>query len=290
MVEHGKMRQITRTEVGSYSFATLLACVWSIGSLPAQEENEKSLVLRKEAAERIRAIKLMDVSRGNDVRVDAIEKPLLRFGDPARANEDGTLWAWGSSGRPLAMMELYRTAGDTVRWTHAVTLTSTRLVTADTDGGRWSPQKTQLSLQPVPNAPVPKDKPGARLRQMKQLARKLEAHEFWKPDNSRYLLRLLVSPVHRYSNEKSGIVDGTVFVFAHGTNPEIIVFIEAQKSKDSLAWHYGFARLGSAELHVSLEGKEVWTQPRAPKVIGGPRDPYWIFFATTDVSSDANEK
>ncbi len=284
------MWQTATTKIGSYSFVILLTVVRLADSLAAQDDNEKSLVLRKQAAERVNAVKLMDVSSDEDVLVEAIKEPLLRFGDPARSNEDGTMWAWGQSGRPVAMMELYRSAGDTVRWTHVVTLTSNRLVTADTDRGRWSPQEAPFSMQVAPGAPVPKDSPAGRLRQMKQIARKLKAHEFWKPNNSRYPLRLLTSPVHRYSNEKDGIVDGTVFVFAHGTNPEIVVFLEAQKAKDALAWHYGFARLGSAELHVNFDGKEAWTQPRAPRVVGGPRDPYWIFFVNAEAPTQAKDE
>jgi hypothetical protein len=87
--------------------------------------------------------------------------------------------------------------------------------------------------------------------------------------------------VLRYRDPAKKIHDGTVFVLAHGTNPEVILLIEAigQKLEDS-RWHYSLARLGSAELHVALDGAEIWEQGRTPGVIGQPSDPYWLFFST----------
>jgi hypothetical protein len=58
----------------------------------------------------------------------------------------------------------------------------------------------------------------------------------------------------------------------------VLVLIEALG--DSLAasrWHYSLARLGSAELHVAIDGKEVWARGRTPGVVGRPVDPYWLF-------------
>ena len=55
------------------------------------------------------------------------------------------------------------------------------------------------------------------------------------------------------------VVDGAVFAFAQGTDPELLVLLEARRSGESLAWHYAF---GSATLFL-LEGyvdeTQVWT-------------------------------
>lgn len=115
---------------------------------------------------------------------------------------------------------------------------------------------------------------------MNDLALKFEAHRFWEPDNLRASLRLLVSPVYRYDDVQGGVLDGAVFVLAHGTNPEILMFVEAHaKRGESAMWYCGFAPLGSAELHVTRDSKDVWMQPRAPGVVGQPSDPYWLFVA-----------
>jgi hypothetical protein len=96
--------------------------------------------------------------------------------------------------------------------------------------------------------------------------------------------------VHRYRNEKAKLWDGAIFVLAHGTNPEVLVLIEALgESLDTSRWHCSFARLGSAELHVELDGHEVWKQDRAPNVVGRPSDPYWLFLTRTEAVVESME-
>ena len=81
-------------------------------------------------------------------------------------------------------------------------------------------------------------------------------------ENEAIELRLLIQPIHRYNDAPSGLVDGSIFVFAHGTNPEIILFIECRDEPDGArAWFYGLARLSSAELVARLGEREVWRQP-----------------------------
>jgi hypothetical protein len=213
----------------------------------------------------------------NDV-AKLIDRPLLTFGDSARTNENGTLWAFGTAGRPAAFLELYQPK-DHSNWVHAVTLTARQpVVMATSVNARWSPETLQIEPTPMADAPAPRAKESARTRQIKELARRFSAHEFWDPDNSRFELRLLVRPVHRYRDTNAGLHDGAAFVLAHGTNPEVVLLIEALGEKlETARWHYSLVRLGSAELHVALDGKEVWKRDRTPGVVGKSTDPYWLF-------------
>lgn len=207
-------------------------------------------------------------------------RPLLTFGDAARNNESGTLWAWTTAGRPMAFVENYRPEGDVkgAAWIHALTLSSPALVELDIATARqWKPGKSHFEMRRCPDnvAAVAETAP-QRLRQMKEISRRFQAHEFWDPKNSRFELRLLVQPVLRYSDEAAPIVDAAVFVFAHGTNPEVLLQIEAHRENDIATWKYGLIRLGSAEMHVAVDDREVWTVPRTPGVVGLPTDPYWL--------------
>jgi hypothetical protein len=57
-----------------------------------------------------------------------------------------------------------------------------------------------------------------------------------------------------------------------------VLLIEALGDKlEESRWHFSLARSSSAELHVELDGKEVWTQDRTPGVVGRPTDAYWMF-------------
>lgn len=230
------------------------------------------------AEEHVAKIDMRLAGAGRDA-VPRIERPLLAYGDSTRHNADGTLWAWGEKGRPLAILETYHSTQGAAARANAITLTGTRLVVAKTPTATlWQPQESQIEPTLFPGAPAPADRETVRLRQLKDLARKLTAHEFWDPDNSRFELRLLVQPVHRYADAESKLHDGAVFVLAHGTNPEVLVLIEALgDSLETSRWHYSLARLGSAEMHVAIDDKEVWKQDRTPGIVGRPTDPYWLF-------------
>jgi hypothetical protein len=77
-------------------------------------------------------------------------------------------------------------------------------------------------------------------------------------------LRQLASPLHRYADESAGIVDGAIFAFANGTNPEVLLVLEAQAAKDStLHWQYSLAQMTGGAVTVELDGKEVWQQTEA---------------------------
>lgn len=227
-------------------------------------------------------MEVMELRRASDRSViERIERPLLVFGDSARSNSAGTLWAWQKAGRPLALLELYRGLDAKSRWANAVTLTSPALVTLKTSvGASWEPAQSQFVAQSIDDTPAPEEKGAARLRQMKELARQFTAHEFWEPNNSRFELRLLVQPVLRYSDSAAKVLDGAVFVLAHGTNPEIVLLIEAiQEPTQAAKWQFAAMRLGSAEMHLERNGKEVWKQERTPGVVGKPADAYWLFMA-----------
>jgi hypothetical protein len=268
-----------RSFIGAAVIFTFAALAFADEPNSDEEANEK--VKLKDATEHMQ---LLDIrpALGSDV-VEMLDHPLLTFGDSARSNANGTLWAWGKKGRPLAVVELYQHTGG-ADWVHAITLTSTSTVSVKTPtASKWVPEKTQIEPLPVPSAESPAAKEPQRLRQLKELARRFTAHEFWDPDNSRFELRLLVQPVHRYSDPKSDLQDGAMFVLAHGTNPEVLMLIEAAgKSIDEAKWQCSFARLGSAELHVELDGKEVWKQDRTPNVVGKPTDPYWLFLSKAE--------
>lgn len=247
----------------------------------AEDERKARLKIAEEHIGRID----MRLAAGDRPVIPRIERPLLLYGDSARSNADGTLWAWGTTGRPLAVLETYESTKGGGGRANAITLTGSLLVVAKVPTATptlWQPQRMQIEAVPFPDAPVPSERETVRLRQLKELARRMSAHQFWDPDNSRFELRLLVQPVHRYADPESKLHDGAMFVIAHGTNPEVLVLIEALgESLEASRWHYSLARLGSAEMHVAIDEKEVWKRDRTPGVVGRPVDPYWLFMTAS---------
>jgi hypothetical protein len=99
-----------------------------------------------------------------------------------------------------------------------------------------------------------------------------------------YQLRLLPRPVHRYADEGAGIVDGALFAFTYGTNPEVFLQIEARREEtDRPRWRVSFARSSAAAVAVTRDGMTVWSAEayervgfRSGRLLGlNPRDPYF---------------
>jgi hypothetical protein len=247
----------------------------------APEPNEKAAVedeteLQQAARKMAESVRLSALVDGKALELELVPHPVLRFGDIPRANDKGSVWIWQRQGRPQALMELYRNA-DGRSWVHVIHSLAAEALRGDFGPGApaWNPPAAGIKWNAFPAAPEPADRPAVRARQMKDLSQKFTAHEFWDPNNSRYELRLLVQPAHKYSDDREGPVDGAVFLLCHETNPEVVLLIEAAPESDGGArYRYALARLGHAELHVAFDEKEVWEQPRIANAT--PRDAYFL--------------
>jgi hypothetical protein len=128
--------------------------------------------------------------------------------------------------------------------------------------------KSYYAPAPIPEAPVVAKKKSDRTFQMRELASRFDAHQFWK---ERFELRLLPKPIYRYEDADHGIVDGAVYALVHGTNPEVLLLLEAHSNADGSAhWKVGFGSLAGARCVVRLDEKEFWT---CPEHTGNPDDP-----------------
>lgn len=201
---------------------------------------------------------------GRHARVEILPDALLRYTDPARRVAEGSLWAWGGPGRPLAILEVekYPHRPDATRWLHGLVSLSTGLIACTWDDGRrWESTEPGLSLGPVPDAPAPATSERVRLAQMKDIARRFAVREDAGPIKGKITLRLLPSPVCRYSDPGSGLQDGAIFVFASGTNPEALLILESRPSNAAApVWQSSFARITGGALAADLDGHEIWTR------------------------------
>jgi hypothetical protein len=245
--------------------------------------------VRREAEEVIRGIDLETQSDDKWVKVEQIEKPLLFYGDPTRNNDRGSVWAWARKGRPLAVLELYRGANNRMMWVFAVCNTSGGKLRASRAGTPWwRANDSAAELKDIPGAPAPAAEVTLRQRQLKLLAEKFSAHEFWEPNNTKYELRLLKRPLYTYRDEAGGVLDGGMFTLANGTNPEILLFVEARvdpRDRAKRIWQYTVGRLAHAELHLEYDSKEVFEAPRGDRV-SAPDQPYWLSFINPPRDAD----
>jgi hypothetical protein len=229
--------------------------------------------------ERLRALQeivegteMAAISHQGRIKIEPILVPIFVYDDPARLYTDGAIWAWGRAGRPAALMTLTtmkRASGGYSRNGEMLSLAAVPLSASIPPDWVWEPDRPGLLRQPLPNSPAPAEDEARRLRQMKEQARRFRGLEYFAPTREaaveRYELRLLVQPVLRYTDPNTGLLDGSIFLMAYGTNPEIALLIEVSKDGTSPpTWYYAVARMGRAELRVSLDQSEVWRQPNIP--------------------------
>ncbi len=76
-------------------------------------------------------------------------------------------------------------------------------------------------------------------------------------------MRRLPSPIHRYSDEATGLADGVIFgLTTNGTNPDMLVLIELREDRQKdPRWEYGIVKMTSADIHIRLDGVEVYSSP-----------------------------
>jgi hypothetical protein len=230
------------------------------------------------------AITLVPAPAGT--KSELISEPIYRFDDPARLFSDGTIWAFGKSGRPDALLclSLEKNHRGQLKWIHELTLLSSGPIAASSrrrsGPWAWNPKEPGIVFEPIPSAQPPADDGGKRLRQMREMARRFKASESLDParndPSDRFELRLRPKPALRYEGPNTRLVDGAIFLMAYGRNPEIALLIEARReNKGQPAWFYGLARIGAARLRVNLDNREVADLPKP--VVAGWRNPYFLF-------------
>jgi hypothetical protein len=100
---------------------------------------------------------------------------------------------------------------------------------------------------------------------MKGLARDFSA-SMVDADGESYELRLLTQPLIRYEPKDKEVLDGAVFAFSLGTDPEVLLLLEARAAGDAHQWQYGLARFHYVDLKVQYKDKEVWRADKLPDI------------------------
>jgi hypothetical protein len=197
-------------------------------------------------------------------------EPVLRFTNPVGFSQDGAIFFWlGEDGRPEVAVQAFLMRGGS--WIHDFSSLSTGPVVAESRGNPvWIPSKGGVEFKTVPGAPKPAESPEQRLRQMRDLA-----HEFAVSDDFRQngwqVLRPMPKPFARYGKAGTSLLDGSIFCFALGTDPEAYLMLEARPGKDGPEWQFAFAPQTTYALKASWKGQEVWSLPyRQPWTVTEP--------------------
>lgn len=192
--------------------------------------------------------------------------PVLRWTNPVSGVVDGGLFVWeDASRRPVAAAQIFIVPNADDVWLHEFQSLTTEPMQFRYNGRiAWAPNSAGVNFEAISGAPKPASTPAARLLQMRRLAGRFSVKDdFEGKDKDR--LRLMSTPLVRYRDNTTS--DGALFVYAHGTDPEMFVIIEARVPDDSASdqrdpvWHVALAPMTSYAIIAELDGNSYWSVP-----------------------------
>jgi hypothetical protein len=231
-----------------------------------------------------RAASLKVWTGGGEMKeVELIGSALLRYSSPGgeTATTDGSVWAWGKEGRPVALAAIFfqRLPKGEEKWScELLSLSNEPVGVQAKPSWKWTPPRSDIRFLPVPDAPEVADNEAGRNREMKELARRFNVSETFDEGKTDQL-RLMIRALHRYADPEKGLIDGAIYAFAAGTNPEALLLLEARADDSGRGkWSFGVARMGAASCQAKLDDKVVLEFP--PIDVWDNREPYYSMFGT----------
>jgi hypothetical protein len=202
-------------------------------------------------------------------------EPVLTWSNPIVGEIYGDVFIWTLKGRPEVVGSLHKWYSPHHHSAIEFLSLSTKQLVAVRNGREaWAPARPGIEMKPIPEAPAPPSAPARRLRQMRELASDFTGCECLYEETERDT-RLLAQPVYRYNDCQEPVIDGALFAFVQGTDPETFLLIEARRTDGKPAWHYGLARMNHVAMRVSYRGKQIWAAPLLPfSQVQDRRQPY----------------
>jgi hypothetical protein len=202
--------------------------------------------------------------------------PVLRWSNPAVGSIHGGVFIWAHQGRPAAVASIFKwfVPRDEM-WFEVQSLSAGPLVGILGREEVWRSSRAGIEYKRVPGAPLPSASAPARLAQMRTISGAFATEQTDRDDGSKRQMRLLTQPVTRYASKPQDVIDGGMFAFVHGTDPEVLLMLEAQETKTGPAWFYALARMNSTAFKVTYKDQEVWAVDVLPwGVVLNSSEPY----------------
>jgi hypothetical protein len=270
--------------------AILVAALWgsvcALGDEPGTETpDEKQLAREALEISRTEAAR-WELALGGDrqKKLKLLDDPVLRWSNPAVGEIYGAVFLWIRDGRPEVVGSIYKWYSPYTHYSTEFQSLSESTIAGSRDGQEsWTPARAGLALKPVPGALPPADGAAGRLRQMRDSAGEFLATKTDREGNQQKL-RLLTQPVYRYESKAAAIIDGALFTFVEGTDPEVFLLLEARRENSAPRWHYALTRMNSTKFEVTHKGNQIWSVDELPwSQVRDRREPYTTFqYKTTE--------
>jgi hypothetical protein len=193
--------------------------------------------------------------------LDNPKEPVLRWTNPAAGRVYGSTYVWLHNGRPVAVGSMFRNFHPWNTFNgELAALAGTKLVAERADKEIWRP-KDVWKWKAVPGAAAPAATAAQRLVQMRALAGEfvvevLDTRNVPKGENQ--TPRLLPKPLVRYDATQTKTLDGGLFAFVLGTDPELLLLIETDTAAQKAEWRFGVGRMNRDTVRLKHKDETVW--------------------------------
>lgn len=225
--------------------------------------------------------KVAYASGGGEIKL--VDKPVFRYDDQPRRFIDATMWIWTDGGRPVACQKIEAkyefNRGDPL-WGYCFTSLSADKLKAAWAAKSYQSTEAGIAWQSFADRPAPAAGNVQRKRQLRELARGFSGRMLVNPRTGESAeLRLFTTPIYEYSDPATRLLAGAVFGFeVNGTNPDLVVLIEARGEREQPQWQFAPARMTTGGITLNYKDAKVW----AAEFVSPHEGPFsnWLFFAT----------
>jgi hypothetical protein len=288
---HSETRQLIAVVVGCGMFIVFpqMLC-----AAPPETAEPRS----RDAEERDETMRLIDAELPNwkiwigsdrDEALNLEPRAVLKWSNPGVGRVHGGVYLWTRNGRPEVVLSLFKVWEPLWGFQAEMHSLSQHEMTVERDGMiLWQPNQAGLSWEDVPDSQTPGGTAVRRLQQMRGLAKNFSASmiDFRRNrSGDRQELRLLPQPIYRYESTDPDVLDGALFAFVFGTDPEVFLLLEARRVNGTVRWRYALTRMNFDVLTVLYKDSEVWHVDRV-KNEDRFHEPY-ILFNVPETAPDA---
>lgn len=259
----------------------LLACfftLWIAAVAQAQTDNEPTAdkptvdEMKSMFADAAAEFTAIDIETQEQFKF--MSQSVLNWSNPERKTLAGGLFFWTSQSRPVVALCVY--PDEDAYEFEFQSLTDRPLQLQRDNQTTWQPAEPGIVWKPLDTTKwAPHKSPLVRRRQMRQIANAFEA-KLAPPGRTEKALRLQAAPLHRYLPESlpDDCLDGAVFCFVQGTDPEVLLMIEAIQDQSKVtSFRYALARTTMVPIQVHHNSNLVLELGWA---VRGYRSPYTV--------------
>jgi hypothetical protein len=245
------------------------------GNKDDKEQIEAALKLTRVAAGKYR----FEVGGEDAPATKLLPEPVLRWSNPNVGEIHGNVFLWTQNSRPVAIGSLFKWFSPHKHTSHEFQSLSESSLAASYDGKKvWATKAAGVKFTPLDKVEPPAETAARRLVQMRQIMKRFRGDETTR-EGEDYELRLLPQPIYRYEAAKDDVIDGGMFAHVQGTDPEIIVLLEARPGPDKKPrWEFAAGRMQNIVLRLKFDDREVWSVPQLEwSVAFDHGQPYTLF-------------